>query len=105
MAAATGAGLMPRLSLAQDAPPAATQPVVSNAVLYAQAEADFKAGQFEKARGEFQTLAGANFKAPVFHESPSDYLKDIDSKGGGPGRPAEGRRGACRLYKGPRRIR
>jgi len=76
---ATGASLMPRQALAQSAP--ATQPAgASNAAIYAQAEADFKSGNLDQARVEFQTLVDAGYKAPASHESPAQYIKDVDAR-------------------------
>ncbi|MGH7213518.1 MAG: hypothetical protein ACREIT_01960, partial [Tepidisphaeraceae bacterium] len=48
--------------------------------LYNSAVADYKAGNYTDARGKFEQLQAANFKAALFQKSPRDYLRDIDKK-------------------------
>jgi general secretion pathway protein D len=48
--------------------------------IYNSAEADYKAGNYPEAQAKFLQLEAAGFSAPLFHKSPSDYLKDISKK-------------------------
>src|SRR5207247_293435 len=48
--------------------------------LYAQAKADYDAGNMQSARTKFTQLQASGFKAPLFQRDPGDYLKDIDKK-------------------------
>ncbi|HWP41467.1 MAG TPA: hypothetical protein VNL70_11115, partial [Tepidisphaeraceae bacterium] len=48
--------------------------------LYAQAVADYKAGNLAEARSRFQQLVAANYRAGLFQKSPADYLKEIDKR-------------------------
>src|SRR2546421_8883906 len=45
--------------------------------VYNSAEGDYKAGNYAEAQAKFLQLEAAGYSAPLFHKSPSDYLKDI----------------------------
>jgi Flp pilus assembly secretin CpaC len=50
--------------------------------MYAQAVADYKAGNYESARTKFRQLDAAEYHPGLFRKSPAGFLSDIDSKVG-----------------------
>ena len=61
--------------------------------MYQQAKRDYDAGNYAEAKGAFEKLYQAGYKAPMFQGSPSDFLKKIDQKTAvaaeAPAKPAE----------------
>ncbi len=51
-----------------------------NKALYKRASDDFDAGRMTEAQEKFQTLQDANYKAGMFQKAPGEYLKEIDKK-------------------------
>jgi type II secretory pathway component GspD/PulD (secretin)/tetratricopeptide (TPR) repeat protein len=48
--------------------------------LYAQAVADYRAGNLQAAKDKFTTLRDGGFRPGLFQKSPADFLKDIDKQ-------------------------
>ena len=47
---------------------------------YQQAKQDYEAGNYAQAKAAFEKLYQADFKAPLFQGSPSDFLQKIEQK-------------------------
>lgn len=56
------------------------QAAVQRKADYKQAQADYEAGNYDSAKGKFEALAAAGYKAPLFQKSPEGYLKEIAKK-------------------------